>query len=271
MNKDLDLTEILKDCPKGTEFYSRCIGVVKFDSIDDTLKRIIVKNQREVVSYKENGVYYYADEDAEIDLFPSKDQRDWSKWHRPFKDGDILTTELGSIFILKEPNKNDFYYSCYIALHDKLRIAGSFTQFCAKKGCHLATEEEKQLLFAAIKANGYKWNFETKTLEKLIVPMFKVGDIIQDKDTYKVKITEVNIEDELYGYESLIANGIGGFSFNEQDNWELVPNKFDITVLKPFDNCKYSLDKGRTWKFAQYWYIQDNYFVTDIEIELWQD
>lgn len=76
MNENLNLRKILKDCPKGTEFYSRCLGVVKFESIDDTLKRIIVKNQREVVFYKENGVYYYADEDAEIDLFPSKDQRD---------------------------------------------------------------------------------------------------------------------------------------------------------------------------------------------------
>lgn len=59
MNEKLDLTTILKDCPKGTEFYSRCIGVVKFESIDNTLKRIIVKNEREIVSYKENGEIIY--------------------------------------------------------------------------------------------------------------------------------------------------------------------------------------------------------------------
>ena len=50
----------------------------------------------------------------------------------------------------------------------------------------LATEEEKQKLYDAIKANGYKWNAGTKTLEKLVEPKFKVGDVIQDIDTYKV-------------------------------------------------------------------------------------
>ena len=35
-----------------------------------------------------------------------------------------------------------------------------------------ATEEEKQKLFKAIKDNGYKWNAETKTLEKLVKPKF---------------------------------------------------------------------------------------------------
>ena len=99
----------------------------------------------------------------------------------------------------------------------------------------LATEEEKQKLFDAIKAKGYKWNPETKTLEKLVEPEFKVGDVIQDEDGYKVKITEVNVEDGCYGYESMIAKGIGGISFSEQDDWELVPNKFDINTLIPFD------------------------------------
>jgi uncharacterized protein YodC (DUF2158 family) len=62
------------------------------------------------------------------------------------------------------------------------------------------------------------------TWEGFIPPcQFKVGDIIQVEDGYKVKITEVNIEDECYGYESMIAKGIGSISFSEQDNWELVP------------------------------------------------
>lgn len=32
----------------------------------------------------------------------------------------------------------------------------------------------------------------------------------------------------------MIAKGIGSIGFNEQDAWELVPNKFDISTLKPF-------------------------------------
>lgn len=40
-----------------------------------------------------------------------------------------------------------------------------------------ATKEQRDLLFQKIKEAGYKWNAETKTLEKLIKPKFKVGDI----------------------------------------------------------------------------------------------
>jgi hypothetical protein len=54
---------------------------------------------------------------------------------------------------------------------------------------------------------------------------FKVGDVIQDEDGYRVEITEVNIDDECYGYISKIINGIGGISFKEQDDWELVSDE----------------------------------------------
>lgn len=253
MNNNLDLTIILKDCPKGTEFYSRCIGVVKFESIDNTLKRIIVKNEREIVSYKENGVYYYADEDAEIDLFPSKEQKDWSKWQRPFKDGDILASKNG-FFIGIVKVKNGGRFETYCAIND----IGCLTINTSYYFERFATEKEKQRLFDAIKANGYKWNAETKTLEKLIVPKFKIGDIVQNKDGYKVRIMEVNIEDEFYGYVSLIANGIGGISFNEQDNWELVPNKFDITTLKPFDKVLVRDHNNCVWDIDFFGFIDKN-------------
>ena len=34
MNENIDLTKILKDCPKGTKLYSTVYGVVRFDEID---------------------------------------------------------------------------------------------------------------------------------------------------------------------------------------------------------------------------------------------
>lgn len=83
-------------------------------------------------------------------------------------------------------------------------------------------------------------------------PQFKIGDIIQDKDGYKVKITEVNIEDECYGYESMIVKGIGGIAFKEQDDWKLVPNKFDITTLKPFDKVLVRDNSSGRWDITFY-------------------
>ena len=76
---------------------------------------------------------------------------------------------------------------------------------------------------------------------------FKVGDIVQNKDCYKVRITEVNIEDECYGYESLIANGLGGISFNEQNYWELVPNETETKVEYPGRNREDVLFDSIIW------------------------
>lgn len=41
MNKNIDLIKILKDCPKGTKFYSILYGQVEFISVNP--KTILVK------------------------------------------------------------------------------------------------------------------------------------------------------------------------------------------------------------------------------------
>lgn len=82
---------------------------------------------------------------------------------------------------------------------------------------------------------------------------FKVGDRIVN-DGYLVEIIEVDIEGEVYGYKSKIG-GIGGLLFIDQDDWELVPDKFDPTTLKPFDKvltrCS-SLEKWRIQFFEKF-------------------
>lgn len=40
-------------------------------------------------------------------------------------------------------------------------------------------EEEKEKLFKAIEDNGYKWNENTKSLEKINKPKFKNGDVLE--------------------------------------------------------------------------------------------
>jgi hypothetical protein len=94
----------------------------------------------------------------------------------------------------------------------------------------LATEEEKQKLFDAIKANGYEWNAETKTLEKLVEPIFKINDNIQSKDI-KSPVRIVDIKDGKYIFE----NG-DKLDINLQNRWEFVSNKFDINRLIPFES-----------------------------------
>jgi hypothetical protein len=147
-----------------------------------------------------------------------------------FKDGDILTTDLGNIFILKEPNEDNVYYSCYIALIElESRIVQNRISFCVKTACRLATNDEKVKLFMAIKDNGYNWNSETKTLEKL--PKFKVGDKIKDTRNNSEGII-LKVTDK--GFECRFEFGNFLVTFSEQDYFNLVPNKSDIILKQSY-------------------------------------
>ena len=83
MNENIDLTKILKDCPKGTKFYSPIFGVVDFKEIRGDKYPIITKSGIYNPAFTEKG-FYYDDVDVECLLFPSKDQRDWSKFTAPW-------------------------------------------------------------------------------------------------------------------------------------------------------------------------------------------
>ena len=96
MNENIDLKKILKDCPKGTKLYSPLVGEVEFERILDnsaypvtTLynngRVLSLYNNGRVLSFTSEGLYYdNAGEEAECLLFPSKDQRDWSKFTAPW-------------------------------------------------------------------------------------------------------------------------------------------------------------------------------------------
>ena len=80
MNEKLNLVEILKDCPKGTKLYSTNFGVVKFDEIGNNPNYpIVVSHIGGFEKFTKDGRLYCIC-DGECVLFPSKDQRDWSKF-----------------------------------------------------------------------------------------------------------------------------------------------------------------------------------------------
>ena len=80
----LNLCEILKDCPEGTKLYSPLFGEVDFQRIrsDDENAIVITKGVIDASFTKEG--FYYADVSEECLLFPSKEQRDWSKFTAPW-------------------------------------------------------------------------------------------------------------------------------------------------------------------------------------------
>ena len=84
MNENIDLTEILKDCPKGTEFYSCIYGKVRFDCLQSCeYPVLIMRGDGLYASFSRVGKYTDAP-DSECCLFPSQEQRDWSKFSAPW-------------------------------------------------------------------------------------------------------------------------------------------------------------------------------------------
>lgn len=82
MNENIKVTEILKDCPKGFEFWSKAHGVVTFQKIDLSKDYpICVKGRNGINYFSSTGQYYV---EGECILIPSKDQRDWSKFSAPW-------------------------------------------------------------------------------------------------------------------------------------------------------------------------------------------
>lgn len=83
MNENLNLVEILKDCPEGTKLYSTIYGDVELVRVylDDDAYPIEIKigEDSDIVCITNNG-RLFDDFQGECTLFPSKDQRDWSKF-----------------------------------------------------------------------------------------------------------------------------------------------------------------------------------------------
>lgn len=96
MNENLNLVEVLKDCPKGTKLYSTIYGDVELEKVylkDDEYPIEIKIGEGSDMTYVANDGRLLGDFPGECTLFPSKDQRDWSKFKtkKPkFKVGDKI-------------------------------------------------------------------------------------------------------------------------------------------------------------------------------------
>ena len=79
MNENIDLTKILKDCPRGFKLYSAVHGEVTFLSIENGEYPIGVLLNNDCTAYYSSSGKAFTSY-GECVLFPSKDQRDWSKF-----------------------------------------------------------------------------------------------------------------------------------------------------------------------------------------------
>lgn len=89
----MNIAEILKHCPKGTKLYSLVDGEVSLQNICNTGQyRIEVSvNDWTSTHFTEDGKLFANRPNGECILFPSKEQRDWSKFNMNTKVNDEET------------------------------------------------------------------------------------------------------------------------------------------------------------------------------------
>ena len=133
MNENLDLVEILKDCPEGTKLYSPIYEDVELVEV--------LRNEEETYPIEIKISDYSTDrlsKDGRIDvefggecmLFPSREQRDWSKFKvkKPRFDPNTLKpfdkvlvrdnrNEKWQCSLFSYININDDIYYSYVAIN----------------------------------------------------------------------------------------------------------------------------------------------------------
>ena len=253
MENKINIAELLEDCPKGMELDCTMYDTKVF--YQGLNKRIPT---HPITVQTEHGFEFELTQYGQIHnivgskcvIFP-KGKTTWEGFKRPIEDGDILATNDGIFIAIVKKNGGKYYCCCHT--NGNYFITDNSGWFD-----RLATEEEKQKLFDAIKSNGYSWDNETKTLEKL--PKFKVGNKVKLKggDEFGI-ITQV--ADCFYTIKN--KNHTHCWPIKKQDDWELVPNKFDISTLKPFESRVLVRDTDHyEWEGAVFGRYDGNTFFT---------
>ena len=230
MENKINIAELLKDCPRGMELDCTICNGVKFIELDRNPNFTIVvrANNGYEFSLTKYGQVHNID-DAKCVIFP-KGKTIWEGFVPPckFKDGDIVVADIFP-FIYKDCDKTEIVKS-YCGIDTKGNFWKASSRWTTLDKVTLATEEQKEKLFKAIKDNGYRWNAYTMTLEKLVEPKFKVGDRIKLKGEELFWVIK-SIKDEWY-----ICTNNSKICISEQHHYELASRKFNVDSLIPFES-----------------------------------
>ena len=142
MNENIDLCEILRDCPRGAKFYSYIFG-------EDTHFMGVSPHQgdaRPIFIYGKYGEgqnfcltrkgHAYADNYGECCIFPSKDQRDWNKFTAPWYKQEKKETKRFDPNTLKEFDRvivrksYVLYWSCDLFSYNYIDFNGDNKSVC---------------------------------------------------------------------------------------------------------------------------------------------
>ena len=131
MNENLNLVEILKDCPEGTKLYSPVLGEVDFVRIsnDDISFPIRVRVRYGMYTFSSQGRFCNI-EQGECVLFPSREQRDWSKFKPKKPKFDPKTLQAFDRVLVRD--KGCYNWTC--ELFSYIKPESKFKYWCISNG-----------------------------------------------------------------------------------------------------------------------------------------
>ena len=176
-DKELNLVEILKDCPEGTELYTPMFGKVWLIKVDakNKVMPICVRLQNKGKRFLTSDGRYSIEPDGECLLFPSKENRDWSTFNvrQNFKKGDFVAVVNDNdepyLLLIGDTDWSSLYsdvkYICYVDLCNGIFEFSKSTNFwcdvntyCGQGRCRLATDDEK--VRVEVSSNDTKVKFD---------------------------------------------------------------------------------------------------------------
>ena len=137
MNENINLTKILKNCPVGWKFWSPLLGNVEFHYICQSGVRVkTVKGDSWELNQDGTAKIGSDISSPEIMLYPSKEQKDWSKFTAPWYKKDRFNPKTLKPFtkVLARINKNGFWCcELFSFIEDNtnlIKCCGAYYQYC---------------------------------------------------------------------------------------------------------------------------------------------
>lgn len=209
MENRINIAELLRKCPEGMELDCVLFDDVVFDEIDD-------------------------DEECNCPI--------------------VIKTKEGETWNLTSTGCWDDSPSakCVIFPKGKTTWEGFVPPFKFKVGDRIKSiGSDKYYIIKDIKFDRYILNndcflrFNDEHIFELVVePKFKVGDRVRRRHTGETYVID-RINSNGYFFKN---EGGVGFTFENECLYELVPNKFDINTLKPFDEVLVRNTNNERWR-----------------------
>ena len=158
---EIDLTKILKDCPKGTKLYSTVYGDVEFYKIDldsDSTLKIYVKIWAGVIVRFDDSGKLELSCRGECTLFPSRDQRDWSKFNPQKPKFDPKTLQPYMKVLVRDSYKSQWKCEFYSHERENEKSSFKYTVTCSSLAyvyCIPYNDDTKHLVGTAEQAPEY--------------------------------------------------------------------------------------------------------------------